>query len=165
MLTRLIFCFFGDDTGIFGENVQFHRLLSATAEDGSDLGPTLAKLFEVLDTAHERRSAKLPQRFADFAYINGQLFAGHCRLPDFDAAQRAVILKCSALNWGSIQPGDLRQHVPGGAGVGAAGCAAEARGGAARAGGAFTSERNILRAIGPLFLDELQAELAAAKTQ
>ncbi len=57
LLTRLIFCFFGDDTGIFGENVQFHRLLSATAEDGSDLGPTLAKLFEVLDTAHERRSA------------------------------------------------------------------------------------------------------------
>ena len=164
LLTRLIFCFFGDDTGIFGENVQFHRLLSATAEDGSDLGPTLAKLFEVLDTAHERRSAKLPQRFADFAYINGQLFAGHCRLPDFDAAQRAVILKCSALNWGSISPaifGSMFQAVLESGRLDARQKLAAAR---RELGAHYTSERNILRAIGPLFLDELQAELAAAKT-
>ena len=164
LLTRLIFCFFGDDTGIFGENVQFHRLLNATAEDGSDLGPTLAKLFEVLDTAHERRSAKLPQRFADFAYINGQLFAGHCRLPDFDAAQRAVILKCSALNWGSISPaifGSMFQAVLESGRLDARQKLAAAR---RELGAHYTSERNILRAIGPLFLDELQAELAAAKT-
>ena len=164
LLTRLIFCFFGDDTGIFGENVQFHRLLSATAEDGSDLGPTLAKLFEVLDTAHERRSAKLPQRFADFSYINGQLFAGHCRLPDFDAAQRAVILKCSALNWGSISPaifGSMFQAVLESGRLDARQKLAAAR---RELGAHYTSERNILRAIGPLFLDELQAELAAAKT-
>jgi hypothetical protein len=47
LLTRLIFCFFGDDTGIFGENTQIHRLLLNSAEDGSDLGSTLSKLRNV----------------------------------------------------------------------------------------------------------------------
>ena len=96
--------------------------------------------------------------------INGQLFAGHCRLPDFDAAQRAVILKCSALNWGSISPaifGSMFQAVLESGRLDARQKLAAAR---RELGAHYTSERNILRAIGPLFLDELQAELAAAKT-
>jgi hypothetical protein len=162
VLTRLIFCFFGDDTGIFGENVQFHRLLGDTAEDGSDLGPTLNKLFEVLDTPVASRSSKLHARFADFAYINGQLFAESCRLPDFDAAQRAVILQCSSLNWGSISPaifGSMFQAVLETGRDDAKKLAAARR----ELGAHYTSERNILRALGPLFLDQLKAELESAK--
>ncbi len=162
LLTRLIFCFFGDDTGIFGENTQIHRLLLNSAEDGSDLGSTLSKLFEVLDTSVAKRSTKLPAKFADFAYVNGRLFSESCRLPDFDAAQRAVILQCSALNWGSISPaifGSLFQAVLETGREDAKKFAAARR----ELGAHYTSERNILRALGPLFLDELQAELEAAK--
>lgn len=162
LLTRLIFCFFGDDTGIFGENTQVHRLLLNSAEDGGDLGSTLSKLFEVLDTPVEKRSTKLPAKFADFAYVNGRLFSESCRLPDFDAAQRAVILQCSSLNWGSISPaifGSMFQAVLE-TGRGDAKKFAAAR---RELGAHYTSERNILRALGPLFLDELKAELEAAK--
>jgi hypothetical protein len=162
LLTRLIFCFFGDDTGIFGENTQIHRLLLNSAEDGSDLGSTLSKLFEVLDTSVAKRSAKLPAKFADFAYVNGQLFSESCRLPDFDAAQRAVILQCSSLNWGSISPaifGSMFQAVLETGREDAKKFAAARR----ELGAHYTSERNILRALGPLFLDELKAELEAAK--
>lgn len=162
LLTRLIFCFFGDDTGIFGENTQVHRLLQNSAEDGSDLGSVLSKLFEVLDTPVAKRSTKLPVKFADFAYVNGRLFSESCRLPDFDAAQRAVILQCSSLNWGSISPaifGSMFQAVLETGREDAKKFAAARR----ELGAHYTSERNILRALGPLFLDELQAELEAAK--
>ena len=116
LLTRLIFCFFGDDTGIFGENTQVHRLLQNSAEDGSDLGSVLSKLFEVLDTPVAKRSTKLPAIFGSL--FQAVLETGREDAKKFAAARR-----------------ELGAH--------------------------YTSERNILRALGPLFLDELQAELEA----
>jgi hypothetical protein len=50
-LTRLLFCLFSDDTGIFGDDGQFRRLVEKTKEDGSDLGSTISLLFQVLNTA------------------------------------------------------------------------------------------------------------------
>lgn len=160
-LTRLIFCFFGDDTGIFGENAQLHRLLAATQPDGSDLGTVLGKLFEVLNTPTDRRSKNLRPELASFAYINGQLFADQHRMPDFNAQQREVILACSSLNWGSISPaifGSMFQAVLE-AGREQGTKRTEAR---RELGAHYTSERHILRAIEPLFLTQLRDDLQRA---
>lgn len=160
-LTRLIFCFFGDDTGIFGENAQLHRLLAATQPDGSDLGTVLGKLFEVLNTPENRRSKNLRPELASFAYINGQLFADQHRMPDFNAQQREVILACSSLNWGSISPaifGSMFQAVLE-AGREQGTKRTEAR---RELGAHYTSERHILRAIEPLFLTQLRDDLQRA---
>ena len=160
-LTRLIFCFFGDDTGIFGENAQLHRLLAATQPDGSDLGTVLGKLFEVLNTPENRRSKNLRPELAAFAYINGQLFADQHRMPDFNAQQREVILACSSLNWGSISPaifGSMFQAVLE-AGREQGTKRTEAR---RELGAHYTSERHILRAIEPLFLTQLRDDLQRA---
>ena len=66
---------------------------------------------------------------------------------------RETVLECLALNWSRISPaifGSLFQSVMN----------AEER----RAIGAhYTSERNILKALGPLFLDDLRAELETAR--
>lgn len=43
-----------------------------TAPDGSDTGPRLAQLFQVLDTPEEQRSQNLDEQLAAFAYVNGK---------------------------------------------------------------------------------------------
>lgn len=159
-LTRLLFCLFADDTAIFGDDGQFRRLIEATRDDGKDLGATLAELFEVLDTAPAQRSRLLDEALAAFAWVNGRLFAGRTRIPAFDSTLRQLLLDCVRLDWSGISPAIfgamfqsvLEQHQPD-----------QSRTASRRELGAhYTSERNILRAINPLFMDGLRAELAAA---
>ena len=77
-LVRVVFCLFADDTGIFEPRDIFGELLETrTREDGSDLGPCLARLFQVLNTPVDRRQAKLDEDLARFPYVNGDLFAAH----------------------------------------------------------------------------------------
>ncbi|MFI0546983.1 MAG: type IIL restriction-modification enzyme MmeI, partial [Brachymonas sp.] len=162
-LTRLLFCLFADDTAIFGNNGQFSQFLATTRADGADLGERLAKLFEVLNQAPEHRSRLLDEDLAAFAYINGQLFAQRTAAPDFDASLRQILINCANLDWSGISPaifgamfqGVLEQSEPD-----------LSRSASRRELGAhYTSERNILRAIGPLFMDDLRAKLQAAGSQ
>ena len=75
-LTRLVFCLFADDTGIFEPRDIFLDFLEArTREDGTDTGPMLTQLFEVLDTPEEARQAQLDEDLAAFPYVNGSLFS------------------------------------------------------------------------------------------
>ncbi len=159
-LTRLLFCLFADDTAIFGDNGVFRRLVEATRDDGKDLGPQLAELFEVLNTPEGQRSPLLDEALAAFAYVNGELFAERTRIPAFDGKLRALLLQCVRLDWSAISPaifgamfqGVLEQHEPD-----------LSRTASRRELGAhYTSERNILRAINPLFMDGLRAEFKAA---
>jgi len=160
-LTRLLFCFFADDTGIFGEDGMFHQQLLATREDGRDTGALLSELFDVLNTPERERQSSLDEALAAFAYVNGNLFAERTRIPAFDLSMRALLLECSALDWSGISPaifgamfqGVLEAHHPD-----------EARQATRRELGAhYTSERNILRVINPLFMDDLRAEFSSAK--
>lgn len=160
-LTRLLFCFFADDTGIFGADGQFRRVVEATVQDGRDTGARLAELFDVLDTSDTERQSNLDETLAAFAYINGSLFAARTRIPAFDADMRALLVKCAELDWSGISPaifgamfqGVLEAHHPD-----------ESRQASRRELGAhYTSERNILRVINPLFMDDLCAELEAAR--
>lgn len=161
LLTRLLFCFFADDTGIFGADGQFRRLVEATRADGRDTGARLAELFDVLNTPEAERQSTLDEDLAAFSYINGNLFADRTRIPSFDADLRTLVVECSELDWSGISPaifgamfqGVLEAHTPN-----------ETRQSSRRELGAhYTSERNILRVIDPLFMDDLRSQLAAAK--
>ena len=153
-LVRTVFCLFADDTGIFEPRDIFLDLLETrTREDGSDLGGWLARLFQVLNTPVDRRQAKLDEDLARFPYINGNLFAVRLRIPDFDAEMRAVLLDACRFDWTAISPaifGALFQSVleP-----------AERR----AQGAHYTTEKNILKVIEPLFLDDLRAEFQRLK--
>ncbi|CDW95888.1 Methylase [Thiomonas arsenitoxydans] len=160
-LTRLLFCLFADDTGIFGDNGMFRRLVERTRADGKDLGATLSELFDVLDTAEDQRQTTLDDDLRAFAYVNGSLFAERTRIPAFNAELRAVLMRCIDLDWSGISPaifgamfqGVLEAHSPD-----------ERRQASRRELGAhYTSERNILRVLGPLCMDDLRDEFAAAR--
>ena len=153
-LVRTVFCLFADDTGIFEPRDIFLDLLETrTREDGSDLGGWIARLFQVLNTPVEQRQAKLDEDLARFPYINGNLFAARLTIPDFDAEMRLVLLDACRFDWTAISPaifGALFQSV----------MEPEER----RAQGAhYTTEKNILKVIEPLFLDDLRAEFQRLK--
>ena len=154
-LVRLLFCLFAEDTDIF-PRASFMDLVSRHAgPKGQLLGPLLHQLFEVLDTPEDERSASLPEYLREFPYVNGDLFKGGLRTVAFDEAMRELLLDATRLDWGQISPaifGSLFQSV----------MDAEER---REKGAHYTSEVNILKAVGPLFLDELRAELARLATQ
>ena len=88
-LVRMVFCLFADDTGIFEPRDQFLELLEQrTAEDGSDLGGWLARLFQTLNTPEDSRQETLDEDLARFPYVNGDLFAETLSIPEFDAGMR-----------------------------------------------------------------------------
>ena len=148
-LVRTVFCLFADDTGIFEPRDIFLDFIEErTAADGSDLGPWLMRLFQVLDTAPNRRQAKLDEDLARFPHVNGDLFDGAVRIPDFDTEMRRALLDAGQFDWTAISPaifGALFQSVMEPADR--------------RAQGAhYTTEKNILKVIEPLFLDDLRGE-------
>src|SRR5699024_12247250 len=69
--TRLLFCYFAEDTGIFAENQFTNSVGSHTLEDGSDTADFIKDLFAALDEADP---AKKPAHLASFPYVNGRLF-------------------------------------------------------------------------------------------
>jgi type I restriction-modification system DNA methylase subunit len=155
-LTRLLFCFFADDTGIFGANHMFLHLVEQTQSDGYNTGALLTELFEVLNTLESDRQESLNETFASFAYVNGELFKERARIPAFNTKMRAQLIECARLDWSAISPaifgamfqGVLEEHQPD-----------VARQATRRELGAhYTSERNILRVINSLFMDELRTE-------
>lgn len=153
LLVRLLFCLFADDTGIFEAQSFRQWLETRSAEDGSDLGPLLAQFFQVLDTPEASRQRNLDEQLAAFPYVNGRLFAAPLPIASFDAAMRAALLDACALDWGAISPaifGGLFQSI----------MDPKAR---RNLGAHYTSEANILKLIGPLFLDELRAEFERVK--
>jgi len=151
LLVRLLFCVFADDTGIFEKNQCKEYLEQRTAEDGSDLGMHLAQLFQVLNTPTNKRQRTLDELLAEFTYINGRLFEEILPIPAFDKKMRDTLLDSFALDWSRISPaifGSLFQSI----------MDAAAR---RNLGAHYTRESNILKALRPLFLDDLAAELVA----
>ena len=148
-LVRTVFCLFADNTGIFEPRDIFLDLLETrTREDGSDLGGWLARLFQVLNTPVDQRQAKLDEDLARFPYVNGELFAERLTIPDFDAAMRSALIEACHFDWAAVSPaifGALFQSVMD---------STERR----AQGAHYTTEKNILKVIEPLFLDDLRAE-------
>lgn len=162
-LTRLLFCLFADDTGVFGENNLMRKLVEGTRIDGTDLGARLTELFDVFNQPVTDRQSTLDDSLAVFPYVNGKLFEERTRIPAFDSDLRELLLSCVVLDWANISPAIfgamfqavLEMHEP------------DAKRQATRRelGAHYTSERNILRVIDPLFMDGLRDEFVKAGKQ
>ena len=156
-LVRLLFCLFADDTGIFQPKDSFHDLIDFhTHEDGSDTGTVLDQLFATLNRQTQDRQKSLAEHYAAFPYVNGRLFEERLLPPSFNASMRTQLLAVCSLNWGAISPaifGAMFQKV----------MELDDKARRRELGAHYTSEVNILRLIGPLFLDELRAEFESVK--
>lgn len=148
--TRLLFCFFAEDTGIFAESQFTLAVGSHTQADGSDVDDFLAAVFSALDT---QEAADRPRHLASFPYVNGRLFtmSPEQSVPTFTKAARDLLIALGTLDWSEINPdifgsmfqavvnpderSDLGQH--------------------------YTSVPNILKTIEPLFVDGLREQLDA----
>lgn len=153
-LVRLLFCLFADDTGIFEKDTFKEFIEAKTNEDGSDLGAWLAQYFQVLNTPTDKRLTNLDEHLAAFPYVNGKLFEEPLPIASFNSRMREILSECSSLDWGKISPaifGSMFQIVMN---------PEERR----NLGAHYTSEKNILKLIKPLFLDELQTEFQKVKS-
>lgn len=153
-LTRLLFCFYAEDTGIFAEGQMTSAIQSSTQVDGSDLAQFFSSLFKVLnlnDNSPERKD--MPAHFQAFPYVNGGLFQTDEPIPEFGRQARRILIDCGTLDWSQINPdifGSMFQAV----------IDAEQRG---NLGQHYTSVSNIMKVIQPLFLDSLYADLEKAR--
>ncbi|MFB2998582.1 class I SAM-dependent DNA methyltransferase [Klebsiella pneumoniae] len=154
-LTRLLFCFFAEDTGIFEKGQFTSAVKSYTAEDGSDLDQFLTDLFAVMNSkSNSEFRQSLPVHLTAFPYVNGGLFASDEPVPDLGLKGRRILLECSAMDWSAINPdifGSMFQSV----------IDVEQR---SRLGQHYTSYSNIMKVIQPLFLDPLRTELEKQRT-
>lgn len=115
LLVRLLFCLFADDTGIFQPKDIFLQLIeNDTRPDGGDTGMVLSQLFDVLDTPEGSRQKGLSGELDAFPYVNGQLFGGRLRIPQFNARMRDHLLDAARHDWSGVSPaifGSLFQSV------------------------------------------------------
>jgi N-6 DNA Methylase len=155
-LVRLLFCLFADDTGIFQPLGLFEDFIKhRTSEDGRDVGARLEELFQVLDTPEDQRQKNLDADLAKFPYINGDLFNEALKITAFDRDMRDKLLNVCGFKWEAISPaifGSLFQSVMD---------KKERR----KKGAHYTSEKNILKVIEPLFMDDLRAEFGRVKSR
>lgn len=151
---RLLFLLFGDDAGLWPRNQFADFIRDRTSEDGSDLGLWLNRLFEVLDTPEGRRTSALDEDLAAFPYVNGGLFAERVVPTDTTRSTRTALLEACSFDWSQISPaifGSIFQSIMDPA----------AR---RKIGAHYTAERNIMKVIEPLFLDDVRAQLDDAGT-
>ena len=150
-LTRILFCFFAEDTDIFEKDLFTKSINDHTNKDGSDLTDYLKRLFEVLN---KKSRNGLPDFLKLFPYVNGGLFAEELPIPKFSKRSRESLIDLgSDLNWAEINPdifGSMIQAV----------VHPDQRSGL---GMHYTSVTNIMKVIEPLFLSELKEEFATAK--
>ncbi|MCX6156031.1 MAG: class I SAM-dependent DNA methyltransferase [Candidatus Kapabacteria bacterium] len=152
-LVRILFCLFAQDTAIFNKNSFQEYIEDKTNEDGSDLGLHLAQLFQILNTEKEKRQKTLDESLNEFPYINGNLFEDQLSFASFNSIMRKTLLECCNLDWSKISPaifGSMFQSVMD---------EKQRR----NLGAYYTSEKNILKLIKPLFLDNLWKEFEDAK--
>ena len=150
-MTRLLFCYFAEDTGIFADNLFTASIDRYTQEDGSDLSAYLSTAFDVMDKEDRK---DIPTIFTQFPYVNGGLFSKRIRIPQMGRRARKLIIECGELNWKDINPdifGSMIQAV----------VSPSQRG---TLGMHYTSVPNIMKVIQPLFLDDLYEDFANAKS-
>ncbi len=151
-LSRLLFCFFAEDTHIFEDNQFTNGIDSHTQPDGSDLNTYLDTLFDVLNTPENKRKG-LPEYLNAFPYVNGGLFKEKVKAPHFTRGSRKAVIDSGDQNWSAINPdifGSMFQAV----------ISANQRG---SLGQHYTSVPNIMKVIKPLFLNDLYVEFEKAR--
>ncbi len=156
LMTRILFCLYAEDTGIFDTKKIFTDTVRKYSDaDGSDLSELLTRLFVVMNIEKSKRPAKISPIEASFPYVNGNLFERSLPIPRFDGLARRSLLECGEeLNWTKINPdifGSMIQTISD----------PTSR---ASIGMHYTSVPNIMKVLRPLFLDELDREFTNAKS-
>ena len=155
-MSRLLFCFFAEDTGLFPEDNLFTNTLKThTKDDGSDLGEFIDRAFLAMSTKDSAVLDTIPDLYKVFPYVNGGLFKERYPIPHLSRRARTLILNCGEYDWKNINPdifGSMIQAV----------VTPEQRAGL---GMHYTSVPNIEKVIRPLFLDSLEEEFEAAKAE
>lgn len=144
-LSRVLFCFFAEDTGIFAKDQFTKTLGSLSHDDGSNVHTVMEKLFSVLDTTNRENCSN---NFKSFPYVNGGLFAETISIPHFNTRSRRALIECGSLDWSAINPdifGSMIQAV----------MDVKKR---SEMGMHYTSVQNIMKVLSPLFLDKLTEE-------
>jgi hypothetical protein len=151
-LTRLLFCYFAEDTNIFEDNVFTSSISSHTSIDGSDVDSYMQRLFKIFNTPQDQREINTPEYLQKFPYVNGGLFRDVVKVPTFTTKSRNILIEIGQLQWSQINPdifGSMIQAV----------VTPDHRG---NMGMHYTSVPNIMKVIEPLFLDELYLEFEKA---
>lgn len=153
-MSRLLFCFFAEDTGLFTDN-QFTKAIEAnTSIDGSDLADFIDRIFVILSTNNKAlREQQTNKVISDFPYVNGGLFSERYPIPVLSRRARLLMIKCGKFQWSEINPdifGSMTQAI----------VSPEDR---AELGIHYTSVPNIMKVIQPLFLDDLVAEYVRSR--
>ncbi|MDO5866966.1 MULTISPECIES: class I SAM-dependent DNA methyltransferase [Paenarthrobacter] len=153
-MTRILFLMFADDTMMWDEENLFQNFVAfETEKDGSDLAAKLELLFGVLNTDKKSRP-ELTGHLTRFKYVNGGIFSEDIKLPRLSAKMRDLLIEASRFDWGNISPaifGSMFQAVK----------SKELR---RELGAHYTSEKDILKTLNPLILDELHQEFERTKT-
>jgi hypothetical protein len=145
-LVRTLFALYADDAGVWDRDLFLEFLETRTAEDGSDLGPQLSLLYQVMGREPARRQSNLDELIARFPYVNGGVFEEPLSIPSFDSGMRQRLIDAAMFNWSAISPaifGSLFQAV-------------KDKTARRELGEHYTTETNIMKVIGPMFLDELR---------
>ncbi len=155
-MSRLVFCFFAEDTDIFNGDGLFTKTVEQYSEhDGSNTHQVLSEIFRAMNIKQTERAIvepRLPSWTNGFPYVNGGLFSGSTEVPRFTRMARTYLLHAGKLNWQKINPdifGSMIQAVADDEERGALGMH-------------YTSVPNILKVLNPLFLDDLRVQLAEA---
>ena len=151
-LTRLLFCYFAEDTNIFPDNIFTSSISSHTSIDGSDVDSYMQRLFKIFNTPQDQREINTPEYLQKFPYVNGGLFRDVLKVPTFTTKSRNILIEIGQLQWSQINPdifGSMIQAV----------VSPSHRG---NMGMHYTSVPNIMKVIEPLFLDELYLEFEKA---
>jgi hypothetical protein len=149
-LVRTLFALYADDAGVWDRDLFLEFLETRTAQDGSDLGPQLSLLYQVMGREQSRRQSNLDEFVGRFPYVNGGVFEEPLSIPSFDTAMRSRLVEAAMFNWSAISPaifGSLFQAV-------------KDKVARRELGEHYTTETNIMKVIGPMFLDELRQRFA-----
>lgn len=145
-LVRTLFALYADDAGVWERDLFYEFLETRTSDDGSDLGAQLSFLYQLMARPTEQRQRNVDELLARFPYVNGGVFSEPLSIPSFDTSMRRRLLEACTFNWSAISPaifGSLFQAV-------------KDKRARRELGEHYTTETNILKVIGPMFLDELR---------
>jgi len=148
--TKVLFCYFAEDSDIFEKRQFTNTIISYSDENGDNLNALIDKIFQILNS--EKR-INVPSYLIKFPYVNGSLFEKNYDIPNFSKESRKLLIQLGDLDWSSINPdilGSMMQSVVN----------QKLRD---ELGMHYTSVKNILKLIKPLFLDDLYDEFSLNK--
>lgn len=152
--SRLLFCFFAEDTQIFAKKIFTDTIEQHTQVDGNDLDDLLKDIFKILDKNDEDQArVDLASHLAIFPYVNGKLFEKTLKIPKFSPRARKLLIECGKLNWSHINPDIFGSMIQ----------AVVHPGDRASLGMHYTSVVNIMKVINPLFVEDLNNEFEKYK--